>query len=73
MKRMGVIQKVSESTPWRVGMVVVHKKSGAIRICVDLKPLNENVLREVYPIPKGDNILAQLTSAKIFSKLDANS
>ncbi len=33
----------------------------------------ENVLREVYPIPKGDNILAQLTSVNIFSKLDANS
>ncbi len=69
MERMGVIQKVSEPTPWCAGMVVVPKKSGAIRICVDLKPLNENVLREVYPIPKVDDILAQLTGANIFSKL----
>ena len=46
---------------------------GAIRICVDLKPLNESVLREVYPLPSVDEILAQLSGSKVFSKLDANS
>ena len=46
---MGVISKVSEPTCWCAGMVVVKKKSGSVRICVDLKPLNENVLREVHP------------------------
>ena len=54
-------------------MVVVPKKSGSIRICVDLKPLNESVLREVHPLPKVDDTLAQLAGAKVFSKLDANS
>ena len=49
------------------------KKNGDIRICVDLKALNESVLREVYPIPKVDETLAQLTGATVFSKLDANS
>ena len=47
------------------------QKVWSIRICVDLKPLNESVLREVHPIPKV--VLAQLTGAKLFSKLDANS
>jgi hypothetical protein len=54
-------------------MVVVPKKSGAIRICVDLKPLNESVKREIHPIPTVDEIMAQLSGSKIFSKLDANS
>jgi len=54
-------------------MVVVPKDSGADRICVDLKPLNEKVLREVHPMPKLDTTLAQLSGAKFFSKLDANS
>jgi len=54
-------------------MVVVPKKSGQVRICVDLKPLNKSVLREVHPLPKVDETLAQLAGAKIFSKLDANS
>ena len=54
-------------------MVVVPKRSGAVRICVDLKPLNQSILREVHPIPKVDDTLAQLSSATVFSKLDANS
>ena len=54
-------------------MVVVLKKGGALRICVDLKPLNQNVLLEVQPLPKVDETLAQLAGATVFSKLDANS
>ena len=49
------------------------KRSGAVRICVDLKPLNESVLREVHPIPTVDDTLAQLSGASVFTKLDANS
>ena len=73
METMGVISKVDVPTPWCAGMVVAPKKSGSVRICVDLKPLNLSVLREVHPLPKVDDILAQLTGAKLFSKLDANS
>ena len=39
---------------------------------MDLKPLNESVLREIHPLPKVDETLAQLSGAKLFSKLDAN-
>ena len=53
-------------------MVVIPIKTGAIRICVDLKPLNESVLHEIHPLPKVDDTLAQLHGAKVFSKLDAN-
>lgn len=53
-------------------MVVVPKKNGSIRICVDLKPLNKSVSREVHPLPKVDEMLAQLTGARVFSKLDTN-
>jgi transposase InsO family protein len=73
MESMGVISKVDVPTPWCAGMVVVPKKDGSVRICVDLKPLNTAVLREVHPLPRVDDTLAQLTGAKVFSKLDANS
>ena len=73
MESMGVNSKVNEPTPWCAGMVVVPKKSGDVRICVDLKPLNESVLREVHPLPRVNETLAQLTGARVFSKLDANS
>ena len=73
MEDMGVISRVDQPTEWCAGMVVVPKKSGAVRICVDLKPLNESVTRETHPLPKVDDNLAQLAGASIFSKLDANS
>ena len=73
METLGVISKVDEPTDWCAGMVVVPKPSGDVRICVDLKPLNESVLREVHPLPKVDETLAQLAGAAVFSKLDANS
>ena len=57
----------------KLGVIVIPKSNGTARICVDLKPLHEDVLREPHPIPKVDEILAQLAGTTIFSKLDANS
>ena len=54
-------------------MVVVPKPFGDVRICVDLKPLNEGVLHEFHPLPKIKEILAQLSGGTVFSKLDTNS
>ena len=73
MQSMGVISRVDQPTPWCAGMVVVPKKNGSVRICVDLKMLNENVLREIHPLPKVDETLALLSGATCFSKIDANS
>ena len=73
MQSLGVISPVDEPSPWCAGMVVVSKPSGDVRICVDLKPLNEGVLREFHPLPKIEDTLAQLSVAAVFSKLDANS
>ena len=70
METIGVISRVEKPTPWCAGMVAVQKKSGNVRICVDLKPLNESVLREIHPLPKVDDVLAQLSGATV-SKLDA--
>ena len=60
-------------SPWCAGMVAVPKKDRTVRIYVDLKPLNTTVLGEAHPLPKVDDTLAQLSGAKVFSKLDANS
>ena len=45
MQTLGVISPVEEPTQWCAGMVVVPKPSGAVRICVDYRHLNESVLR----------------------------
>jgi hypothetical protein len=52
--------------------VVIPKKNGSVRICVDLKHLNKSVMRELHLLPRVDETLAQLQGARVFSKIDAN-
>ena len=65
MEKFGVISRVDQPTHWCSGMVVVpKKKQGTLRICVDLKPLNESVLHEIHPLPKVEDLLAQCLMQK---------
>ena len=50
-------------------MAVVPKKNGRVHISVHLKCLNESILWVVHPQPRVNEILAQLTGATVFSKL----
>ncbi|KAL1256519.1 hypothetical protein QQF64_012064 [Cirrhinus molitorella] len=72
MERLGVISRVEEPTEWCAGIVVVPKKSGDPRICVDLTKLNESVRREKYILPSAEQTLGLLAGASVFSKLNAN-
>ena len=73
MKSIGVISPVSEPSPWCSSMVVVPKPSGQVRICVRSQTFNWNVQREFHSLPCVEETLAQLTGARVFTKLDANS
>ena len=68
MENLGVISNVDIPTDWCAGMVVVPKPDGKIRMCLDPTKLNES-----YPIPKIENMLAQIKESKYFPKLDCNS
>ena len=70
MEAMGVISKVTQPTDWCAGMVVVPMANGKIRISVDLTHLNTWVKRERHILPSVDRTLAQLSGAKVFSKLE---
>ena len=48
LQNLGVITPVEKPTPWVSSMVVATKKSGALRICIDLRPLNAALKRERY-------------------------
>ena len=73
LESLGIISKVDTPTSWCAGIIVAPKKDKTIRMCVDLKPLIQSVLRETHPLSKVDDTLAQPTGAKVFSKVDANS
>ncbi|XP_056014988.1 uncharacterized protein K02A2.6-like [Ostrea edulis] len=69
----GIIRKINEPTDWCAPTVPATKKNGDVRICIDLKRLNEAVKREYYMLPNLDDISPKLSEATIFSKLDAAS
>ena len=73
MKDEGIIEEVTEPTEWCAPIVPVPKKNGQVRICVDLKKLNEAVKQERYVLPSLDDIAPSLQGSKVFSKLDAAS
>ena len=72
MEKLGVIHKVDHPTEWVNSMVITEKPNGDLRICLDPKDLNRNILREHYPLPKKEEIFAEMCGAKWFSKLDAS-
>ena len=63
--------KMGNPTDWISSMVVVKKSNGKIRLCIDPKPLNQALRRNHYPLPVIDDLLPQLTNAKVFSVVDA--
>ncbi|XP_026467877.1 uncharacterized protein LOC113371470 [Ctenocephalides felis] len=51
-------------------IVIVRKKDGKIRLCVDYRELNKRVVRDPYPSPRIDDCLDSLKSKRYFTKLD---
>jgi hypothetical protein len=51
-------------------IVLVQKKDGTWRLCIDYWALNKITFRNRYLIPRIDDLLDQLTEAKYFSKID---
>uniref|UniRef100_A0A2A4K615 RNA-directed DNA polymerase n=1 Tax=Heliothis virescens TaxID=7102 RepID=A0A2A4K615_HELVI len=71
MESMQVIEKVTKPTEWVNSIVITVKSSGQLRICLDPRNLNKNIIREIYPLKSIDEIRSQLVGAVCFSHLDA--
>ena len=67
MKDQGVVKP---SSPWSSPIVLVPKKDGSLRFCVDYRRLNSITKKDVYPLPRIEDILITLGKAKYFSTLD---
>lgn len=61
------------SSPWASPVVLVRKKSGELRFCVDYRRLNTVTRKDVFPLPRIDDMLDQLSGKCVFSTLDARS
>ena len=68
MLRKKVIARASG--PWGERVLLLQKKDGTWRFCLDFRPLNGITIFSVYPMPNIDRTLSRLHGAKIFSVMD---
>ena len=54
-------------------VVLVKKKDGTLRFCIDYRHLNCITRKDIFPMPRIDDMLEQLKEKKVFTTLDAKS
>ena len=61
------------TSPWGAPMLLVKKKDGSSRLCVDYRQLNKMTIKNKYPLPRIDDLIDQLHGSSVFSKIDLRS
>ena len=72
LEKLNIVSKVDEPTDWVNSLVIVEKKTGQLRLCIDPRDLNKNIKREHFHLPTKTEITAEMAGAKWFTKLDAS-
>ena len=67
--RVGFIRPVKQAT-WLSPIVVVPKKNGKIRVCVDYRKLNAATVTDAFPLPFTDGVLDAVAGHEVYSFLD---
>jgi len=60
-------------SPWGAPVLLVKKKDGSMRLCVDYRQLNKVMIKNRNPLPMIDDLMDQLVGAEVFSKIDLRS
>ena len=61
---------IPSHSPWSAPMVPIRKTSGALRLCIDYRKLNQVTVADPYEMPRVDDLLDEVTEATWLSKLD---
>jgi hypothetical protein len=54
------------SSPWGAPILLVNKKDGSRRMCVDYRSLNQVTIKNKYPLPRIEDLFDQMRGAKVF-------
>ena len=71
MLKQGVIER--SNSPWSSPVLLIPKKDGSYRFCVDYRKLNSVTTRDAYPLPLISETLDQLRDARFLTSLDIKS
>ena len=69
MLEYGIIEPAA--SPWASNVVLVKKKDGSLRFCVDYRRLNSITYKDSYPLPLIDNCLNALSGSSWYSMLES--
>ncbi|CAI7815463.1 unnamed protein product, partial [Closterium sp. NIES-54] len=58
------------SSPFAAPILFTPKKDGGFRLCIDYRALNRATIKSRYPIPRVDELIDQLRTARVFLKID---
>lgn len=61
MIERGIVEP--SNSPWASNVVLVVKKDGKVRFCVDYRRLNDVTIKDAYPLPRVDECLDSLAGA----------
>ena len=67
----GIIKK--SKSPWASNVVLVRKKNGKLRMCVDYRMLNKKTVKDSYALPRTEEIFDVLNGSTVFSTIDMKS
>ena len=75
MEQLGVIQKldINEATAWCHNLVPVHKPSGKLQVCSDLRTINQALRFHAHNSYTFQDVISSIRGVKRVSKIDANS
>ena len=68
MLNKGIIQE--SNSPWSQPLVIITKKDGSPRFCVDFRNLNNITRQQIIPMPRIDEVLCSLGDACYYTMLD---
>ena len=71
MEEIGAILR--SNSPWASPVVLVRRKDGTLRFCIDLRKLNECTIKDAYSLHRIEESLDCLNGSKIFMSLDLKS
>jgi hypothetical protein len=68
MHHRGIIRR--SSSPWASAILLHDKKDGRVRFCVDYRKLNSLTIKDSYPLPRINDVLAKLGGASYYTVMD---